>query len=87
VAALRDFISVAVPTLRGDCLDVSRGLRARGIQSFAFGRWDVPFLEMAERALSRRVGSRHDCSHGLAQVGPVIEAGMLLLGLGSRSAP
>jgi heme o synthase len=39
---------------------------ARGIQSFAFGRCDVPFLEVAERAPSRRVGSRHDCFHGLA---------------------
>src|SRR5260370_16159701 len=66
MAALRDSLSLAIPTLHGDCMDVSRGLRASGIPGSSNRNGENTIHGMAERAPRARLSVGRICADGFA---------------------
>src|SRR6266478_4423397 len=66
MAALRDSLSLAIPTLHGDCMDVSRGLRASGIPGSSNRNRENTIHGMAERAPCARLSVGRICADGFA---------------------
>src|SRR5579864_4932768 len=66
MAALRDSLSLAIPAFHGDCMDVSRGLRASGIPGSSNRNRENTIHGMAEHASGARFGVRHTCTNGFA---------------------
>src|SRR5260370_27489892 len=64
--ALRDSLSLAIPTLHGDCMDVSRRLRARGIRGSSTGNRESTIHGMAERASGARFSVGRIFANGFA---------------------
>src|SRR5260370_17545206 len=66
MAALRDSLSLPIPTLHGDCMDVSRGLRASGIPGSSNRNGENTIHGMAERAPRARLSVDRICADGFA---------------------
>src|ERR1700756_3282044 len=66
MAALRDSLSLAIPTLHGDCMDVSRGLRASGIPGSSNRTRENTIHGMAERGPRARLSVGRICADGFA---------------------
>src|SRR6266576_5081730 len=66
MAALRDSLSLAIPTLHGDCMDVSRGLRASGIPGSSNRNKENTIHGMAECAPCARLDVGRICADGFS---------------------
>src|SRR6266705_1290960 len=66
MAALRDSLYLAIPTFHGDCMDVSRGLRASGIPGSSNRNKENTIHGMAERASGARFSVARICANGFA---------------------
>src|SRR5258708_10430233 len=66
MAALRDSLPLAIPTLHGDCMDVSRRLRARGISGYSTRTGESTIHGMAERASRARLSVGRFSAKGFA---------------------